>query len=206
MSSRNHTFEVEEYWVGFFTLLFDITVSTFLCSYSRANQHPFRSLHPKLYDFLEKTLFFPRGIKVGGNHLWKLAGQYFSQKNELQTHRLNLNNQFMVGMFGMEMWLMTWNGCKMGVVPWPDWTNSCSREGQGWQEQEAFATIVWSMWIKIHKLSGNNNSALARILLYKLSCMWGSVCCPSPADLLSQAPWKLSVWSCFLGLKEIFQT
>lgn len=63
-----------------------------------------------------------------------------------RTQRLNLNDQFMVGRFGMEMWMMTWNGCKMEGVPWPDWTNNCSREGQGGQqEQEVVATIVWSM-------------------------------------------------------------
>lgn len=42
--------------------------------------------------------------------------------------------------------MMTWNGCKMEGVPWPDWTNNCSREGQGGQqEQEVVATIVWSI-------------------------------------------------------------
>lgn len=42
----------------------------------------------------------------------------------------------------MEMWVMTWNDCKMDVVPWLGWTNSCCREGQGGQqEQEAVATV-----------------------------------------------------------------
>lgn len=135
MFSRNHTFEVEEYWVVFFTLLFDITVSTFLCSYSRANQYQFSCLHPKLW-FSGKDTYFFRGLKVGGGTISESLQVNISirrtNKNELLTHCLYLNGQFMVGGFGMEMWLVTWNGCKMGVVPCPDWTNSCSREGAGW--------------------------------------------------------------------------
>lgn len=137
--------------------------------------YQFRSLHPKIYVFLGKTFFF-RGINVGGNHLWQLAGQYFSQKNKQEwTAELSvLNEQFMVGRFGMEMWMMIWNGCKMGIVPWPDWTNNCSQEGQGGQqEQEAVATIVWSMWIRIHKLNRSGNPALAGLLQH-LPC--GEMC------------------------------
>lgn len=121
-----------------------------------------------------------------------------------RTQRFNVNDQFMVGTFGMKMSMMAWNGCKMEVVPWTDWTHNCSREEQGgWQEQEAVATIVWSIWTRIHKFRRSGNSALARILQH-LPC--GETCVVHllqtySAKLLEDYLFEVVSWV----LKKIFQ-
>lgn len=44
----------------------------------------------------------------------------------------------------MEMWVINWNGCKMGMFLCADWANSFGK-GDSRQEWEAVAAAVWSM-------------------------------------------------------------
>lgn len=90
------------------------------------------------YMIFWKRHFFQRNKSWGEPSPTAYRSTFQSEKQtrmNCRTQHPNLNGQFMVGRFGMEMWMMTWNGCKMGVVPWPGCTNSCCGEGQGGQQE-----------------------------------------------------------------------
>lgn len=63
----------------------------------------------------------------------------------------------------MEIWVMKWNGCKMGIILWADWADRSSSEGQGGRQgREAVGAAVWSMGVRIHQLNGRGNPTFSR--------------------------------------------